>query len=559
MKVSIKKAVVLILAFALLAGLLAACGGGGPAVEDDKKVEILVEGWINQSVPNDPAKNPYKKFIDDTYDINSVWTNTGNLSTTIMQRYTSQKAAKPHVIIFRNRDFTLFDKYYKQGMFVEDYTPYFNNGKLPTYKDVYDNTPAAKMKYTEGGKITGLTYGEEPDSWQHKIRKDWVIAYFNEHFGETGHPDENKLPSTPEELLTMARAVKAASTPSAQKYMFTAAGKEEDDRWFGLMDYLQLMWAPREFYIDGNEVKHPILTGDRQKFLDFMKTVVSEGLIDPNWETQKWQAHKANIYADKIGMPYFPPEVVSEAPSFKNGSHAMADVWVNMPMPKDSASPLGGFEDPSPTFNYTIAITKEGASNPAKLEKIFKLLEGWLYDSETYWAMRWGVGSDNFRIMEEGEFGKEMEYIYINGVKTDYLAIYRDMNKSTHQLHTYYGMVDYGAATATKADKVVEFGASVVSNAAHAYGNSGRKFVELQMETIAYKKTNPLVNYMEMLKLDPSKVLSAREQQSVYEMMYIKGQTSQAYASFVSEWRNAGGDALLAQATQQFKASGLIT
>jgi putative aldouronate transport system substrate-binding protein len=544
-----KKLIVVLLALAAAAAPVVGCGRGNKTEEDDFRAEILLEGWINQSIPNDPAKNPYKKYIDEKYDIDSVWSNTSAISTEIMKRYTSEKAAKPHVIVFWNRDYTTYEKYYEEGMFVDDYKPYFDAGKLPSYKAVYDGTLHARMKYTDNGRITALTYGEEPDRWQFKIRQDWIDTYAG-----------GVMPATPDQLLAMAMAVKAANNPAnPTKFMFTAAGKEDQEMWFGLLEYLQYMYAPREFYVDDNEVKHPIVTGDRQKFLDFMKTIVDEKLIDPNWETQQWQAHKSNIYTNKIGMPYFSAEIVSEAVTMQNGKHSAAETWVNLPMPKDPASPLGGGDNPTPTFNYSVVITKEGAENPVKLEKIFKLLEGWLYDSETYWALRWGVGCDEFDIAGGDKTNEELEYIRDkDGGKTDYLAMYRDENKDSHKLHTYYGMVDYGAAIATKADKVIEYGSNVSRYFDGSY-NSGAKYIQLAEETAEYQKNNPNVNYMEMLKLATSTVLTLREMQSKYEMMYIKGTATESYADFVKRWKAAGGDALTAQAKEQFKAAGYIT
>lgn len=529
MKKTFVRIAAFLFAFVMLFGITA-CGKNNKDTSDPKDIEMVIEGWMNQSVPSDYLTNPYKKYIDEKFDINFSMKNVSSVSDELTKRYASSSARKPDIVVFGSEDGELFEQLLNQGFYIEDYTPFMD--QLPTYKKVLEENESARIRLVRNGKIIGLTQPADVDTWQFKIRKDWVEQYNN-----------GKMPSTPDELLEMARNVKKANP---NLYMFTSAGGQEGD--LGNIDNLQNMYSPQDFYVDNNEVKNPIITGDRQKFLDFMRTVVSEGLIDPDWSTQKWEVHKNKLYGNRIGVDYYSADIICEAPSYSNGKHEAADVWINLPMPKDPDSPLGGKDAPSTMINKYIAISKRVATNTEKMANICKLLEGWLYPNEAYYALRWGMGIDGF---DEGD---EYEKIIVDGQDTGYIAFYALKNQREHALHINTGLKDYGAFCSTKSDKVVEYGSTITS-----YSTSGPKYVEIQQETIAYKIENANFNYMELLSFDSRTLKILTDLQSEYEIRYINGREEYSYEEFQRKWLNSGGQALLDSAKEQFIAAGLIS
>lgn len=528
MKKNFVKIAALLFAVVLLFGI-AACGKNDADTSDPKDIEMVIEGWMNQPVPSDYTTNPYKKYIDETFDINFSLKNVATISDELTKRYASSSARKPDIVVFNSEDSNLFQQLFDQGFYVEDYTPFLD--QLPTYKKVLEENQSARIRLMRDGKIIGLTQPSDVDTWQFKIRKDWVDQY-----------NEGKMPSTPDELLTMARNIKKANP---NLYMFTSAGGQEGD--LGLIDNLQNMYSPQDFYVDNNELKHPILTGDREKFLNFMRTVVSEGLIDPDWSTQKWEIHKNKLYGNRIGMDYYSADIICEAPSLSNGKHEAAEPWVNLPMPKDPASPLGGKDMPSALINKYIVINKRSATNPEKMANICKLLEGWLYPNEAYYALRWGMGIDKY---EEGD---EYEKIIVDGNDTGYIAYYSLKNQKEHAVHLNTGLKDYGVFCSTKNDKIVEYGNTITS-----YSTSGPKYVQIQQETIKYKQENSNFNYMELLSFDSRIVKVLTDLQNEYEIRYINGREEYSYEDFQKKWLEQGGQQLLDSAKAQLTAAGLI-
>ena len=135
-----RKFVMLVMAAAISLSLVG-CGNGGSS-DDDRTVEVLYTGWNNIAMESDYDKNPYKKYIDETYDIDYKVSLTADLQNVLAKRFSSSKTRKPDVILFTTEDYTSMKTLYNQGFFVSDYTPYLAH--VPRFAEVFEESAAAK-------------------------------------------------------------------------------------------------------------------------------------------------------------------------------------------------------------------------------------------------------------------------------------------------------------------------------------------------------------------------------------------------------------------------------
>lgn len=533
---------ILTLAVSLLfAFALAACGEATKTQINghvDDIVEALYVGWNNQAIEEDYSKNPYKKYIDEKYGIDYRVSLTSDLQTELAKRFASSKSRKPDIILFRNQDaFTMMKTLYNQGFFVEDYTPYLD--LAPRLKQVFEDSPTAKAKLTENNKIIALTLpGEEP-VWMFKIRQDWVDKFA-----------DGKIPSTLEELLAMAERVKQ---DNPKHYLFTSSG---ENKGFGNMESFQLMFSDyNSWYVKDGEVSHPILDGTRKKFLDFMKTLYQNGYIDPNWYTQDWTKKKINLYNGAIGIDWYPPAIATEHVYFNGNNEDYTDIWVNLPMPTDTAGVERG--NLVHTFRYYFVISKDVEKDTEKMKKIMNFLNDMLYpetyDQEVrqeslYMKIRWGLGVDGYDFGE----GKEIEPIYRDGEDTGFVTYYYLMNSSKHTRTQYAGSWDYGVPMATTDDRVVEY------LAGSKYGKSAYNYIDLYNTAVEYYANHGRVDYSEMLNLNANILNNLDNLCDEFEITYVLGTNKMTYEQFVQEWLNYGAKTLKQSVEQQYRKAGLL-
>ncbi|MDG0810489.1 type 2 periplasmic-binding domain-containing protein [Cohnella rhizosphaerae] len=126
-------------------------GQGTAAASDssDKKVTIsfIENGWVN--TPTDD-NDPWKKWMNETYNVDfklSAYPES-DLESKLMVQFASND---PPDMIYA-WDLNTIKKLYKQGVLLEDWTPYLD--KLPTLSGTFSNQ--SKAYVNEGGKMIGL-------------------------------------------------------------------------------------------------------------------------------------------------------------------------------------------------------------------------------------------------------------------------------------------------------------------------------------------------------------------------------------------------------------------
>ncbi|MFB9276770.1 extracellular solute-binding protein [Cohnella cellulosilytica] len=517
----------------LLAGttLLTACGGneegkagpssspiasgsgspapGGEASQDSGEkltISMIENGWVN--TPTDD-NDPWRKWMNETYNVDfklSAYPES-DLESKLMVQFASNDP--PDIIAVWNVN--LVKKLYQQGVLLDDWTPYLD--KVPTLASSF--SPQSKAFVNEGGSMIGLPMLPAPNTFAFKVRQDWL--------------DNLNLqkPTTPEELLEVLR-----------KFTHDDPDRNgENDTWgissagagvnLGELANLEFMYGKREFFVNGDKADHSIVNGTHKKMLDFVKTIVDEKLVDPDWYTQGWEQRKPKLFSGKVGITFYPGVLINELEGGTGNTGATIDWFENLQMPK--GGPEGGNLPPGAVAGTIVTISKKAAEDPAKLQRILKIIESSTYPNDGYWALRWGVGVNGQEVVELEDGGKFVS------LKDE---LYRQDNK---------GAYDWGTWVATGQDGVVE-------SMNEQPGDSDIKQMRLDLEAMKMP-ANP--NDMSVLSLDAQLKSDLETMQNEFDIKYILGGTSD-YDGFVQQWLASGGQQLLDQATEQFKQAGLI-
>ena len=533
------------LAAATLCCTLAGCGGGGGngsagPTATDNIIEFVYDGWSNLPIANSYENNPYKKYVDETYGFDFRVSLTSDFDNEVSKRFASTKTRQPDVVMYDIWNYTAMKSLYNQGFFIEDYTSYLNS--LPQYKRLFESNVAAKAKFTENGNLIALTRPADQPVWMHKIRKDWVDKYA-----------DGKIPETVDELLEMAKKVKADSKIDSEKYLFTASGNNKN---IGDLKRLQFMFGDYEdwYVTEDGQVSHPILDGTHEKFLNFCRTIWKEGYLDPNFYNQDWSQKKTALFHNGVGIDYYTPAIVTEHILYNNNDESQTDIWINMPMPTDTAGVTRNAPTQA-TFQKIFVINKDVVKNETKFASLLKFLNDMLYPEDeadradsTYMKMRWGVGIDNYTIGE----GKEMEPVIRNGQDTGFVTYYYQKNQKDHARPVNTATWDYGVLMSTTDDKVIEYSSAI------KYGNSAYNYIDLFNGSLEYHKAHSNFNYGEMLNISSKIEGRLTDLVNEFEITYIMGTTKLTYAEFKAQWLQYGGETAQKAAQSQFAAAGLL-
>lgn len=573
-----KKVAKSILSTALLLTMTCAsvgCGGsGGTNTGDGTKynVSLLVQGWTNTPTTD---SDPYMKWISDNYNLNVTLNATTDFTNSVMIGFSSTN--KPNIVSFPT--FTSFQSLRNQGVLLTDWTPYLD--LMPNFKKMLysDSQAFTKQVLTDSdGNLNAIWTPAETPTWSLKIREDWAEEYraltadYDQNgnvttvasdvyvpAGATVTDGGEWMPETPEDLLYFARYIKVFKNKGLDKadyFGFTTAGGGTS---LGTLEtWMPLMWgrvpvAPYGFYVNSdNEIAFSTTDGTYELYLDYLKQIVSEELIDPNWFSQSFSNDKRTTYG-KIGIQWYPGSITSstdiDANAGKSDSEKVdtTDWWETYPLPvsEDSDNEFAGYMAGEGLAGNIITVSKQTAMNKGMMEQICKLIDDCYanYDATTdtyergkaYDALRWGVGVDS-----------GMEYLEIKGTNLVYCNTDGDGN--TYR-SIYTGAWDWGAWISSSYDGVVQGSTKDITSIT-------LKVAEHNLKTATYKTTPQIGEY---LTLDSSLITDMTLDMASFAYKYATGTASKTVSEYCDYWKTSlKGNELLQQAAQQYKALGLM-
>lgn len=573
-----KKVAKSILSTALLLTMTCAsvgCGGsGGTNTGDGTKynVSLLMQGWTNTPTTD---SDPYMKWISDNYNLNVTLNATTDFTNSVMIGFSSTN--KPNIVSFPT--FTSFQSLRNQGVLLTDWTPYLD--LMPNFKKMLysDSQAFTKQVLTDSdGNLNAIWTPAETPTWSLKIREDWAEEYraltadYDQNgnvttvasdvyvpAGATVTDGGEWMPETPEDLLYFARYIKVFKNKGLDKadyFGFTTAGGGTS---LGTLEtWMPLMWgrvpvAPYGFYVNSdNEIAFSTTDGTYKLYLDYLKQIVSEELIDPNWFSQSFSNDKRTTYG-KIGIQWYPGSITSstdiDANAGKSDSEKVdtTDWWETYPLPvsEDSDNEFAGYMAGEGLAGNIITVSKQTAMNKGMMEQICKLIDDCYanYDATTdtyergkaYDALRWGVGVDS-----------GMEYLEIKGTNLVYCNTDGDGN--TYR-SIYTGAWDWGAWISSSYDGVVQGLTKDITSIT-------LKVAEHNLKTATYKTTPQIGEY---LTLDSSLITDMTLDMASFAYKYATGTASKTVSEYCDYWKTSlKGNELLQQAAQQYKALGLM-
>jgi putative aldouronate transport system substrate-binding protein len=488
----------------------AAVSGGKP------KIEVFFSPWVYTPIEE---PDPYKKYIDELTGAEWSLTYATDFTTELTTRASADMM--PDLILFD--DNRLFFNFYDQGVLLDDWSPY--QSRMPqAFKNMGET---AKTYFTVDGKLTACATVPGDQAWALNIRQDWL--------NKLGL----KMPTTPDELFEVARAFTFNDPDGNGKndtYGFTAAGNGQG---FNELINLCLMYGPIGFYVENNKVNHPILDGNLKKTLDYVKKIIDAKVINPDWFTIGFEDRKPNLFNGQYGIAWYPYEaLVGEIESVRKDK--LAWKWFTyLPMPK--AGPAGGKLNPGSPIGSPRTVSYAAGGNKAKMDGIIKFMETCAPPHKEYLYVRRGAIIDHSQLVELPQFPGR----YVS----DELKALADGKRLGDGEGQNLGLANYG--------KIV-----------NSY-NPQDDFIsldnyEITPEIEIEEKTTATVaraprnqDYAFLLKLNSDNNLNAGLAYNEFIVKYVLGQDMD-YDAFVKRWLSIGGQALINEATSQFKSYGII-
>lgn len=579
-----KKILAILFSSVLATVMLAGCGKTGEQTAN--KVTLLTEGWVNTPI-SASAEDPYRKWILDHYGLDVTLNATSDFNNSVTIAFAGNN--KPDIVSFPN--VTQFNKLRDQGVLIDDWTPYLD--KMPKMKAFIESEDQAflrKLFTDQDGKLTALWTNPNAITWSLKIREDWADEYraetepgANYPAGATASVDPETgeavpwYPYTPTDLLNFARWIKATKNSNQNLldyYGFSTCGGGNS---FGVMGtWTPIMWGyhylpPYGFYVDSEgKANFGVTDGTFEKHLKFMKTMVEEQLIDPNWFTQT-STQDTRTAAGKIGIQW-QQGILAETTANANPNLDTTGWWevydipdarydVNPEWKNPDDSPIGGVMMNDSLASCILTVAAKTTLSPAKMDKICALLDDLVcYVDRTktgtekyvrgvaYDALRWGVGCDN------------MEYQSIDG--TDFLYVCVKNDRSFRETVAGTGAWDWGAWFSTTNDGVIQGEQPTVSAITQVTA-------QLNIKTAQFETVLQPGNY---LSLDATAIYNMNVSLVQYQRSYVRGENTgfASVADYIEYWKTNNwntmitsgspktGSQLLLDAEEQFKSLGLI-
>jgi hypothetical protein len=508
--------VVVVLLLTLVAVLPLMAGGGqaqGGSTGGAVTVEAFMSPWVAQPLE---GADPYNDYINKL--TGATWTLT--YASDFQSEITTRAVAgqMPDLIAFDNS--TVLFSTYNQGVLLDDWTPY--RASMPTAFKAMGDT--AITFFTVNGKLVCLSAEPGEQLWGWNIRQDWL-----DKLGL-------KAPTTPDELYNVARAF-TLNDPDGNgrndTYGFTAAG---EGKTLNELENLGNMYGPVGFYVDGGKVTHHVVDGNFKKTLDFIKRLVDNRLIDPDWYTITWGDRTPNLYNGKYGISWYPPEALLSETDWSRKDGAVEKWYSYLPMPKGSTT--GGKLGPLSPMGQTRTVSANAGKDKAKMAAINKLLETAVPPNREYYMVRYGVDIDHATMIDVA--GRK----YIDEDGANKAGARKGYNEGQNG-----GLWNWGKLITSYS----LLGNGVIGQAAQPTPVAV-KSLEMSQAIMAAPRYS---DDRTLLNLNTDNTAQAGTVYQEFAIQYILGQTSD-YDGFVRRWLSAGGQALIDEATQQLRGYGRI-
>lgn len=439
------------------------------------------------------------------------------------------------------------DMFWKQEVVLDDWTPFLD--RMPNTVEAMGET---QMKYyTEDGKLKCVnTKGGMGQVWTWCVRQEWL-----DNLG-IAMPDAS---TTIDDLLDIARAF-TFKDPDGDgvdnTYAFTAAGNGEGVNELGNM----LAWfGPTDFYVtEDGQVSHPILDGNYDKYADLLHTIVSEGLIDPDWYTQGWDDRKPNMAQGMFGILWYPVVALNQEVSLING------VDINLEDGSDNPEflekyannysvlpSINGGKLPAADFKGNIrTVSVEAAEDEKKMDLIIRFLEDSAYPQELH-EILYGGPMQPFSVYDKMEVLDDGTMLYTTSLTEEEQTAYKEEHPhwQANSMGTWNWMNFLAVYNPAK------IGVTKPNGTIDDASESSRIFAAQNAIGLGMDKWP---SDGKLVIQDATLEEEVRVMTDEYLFNRIMGNDTVSFEAFQQQWLDAGGQTMLDNATETFREAGLI-
>ena len=190
-------------------------------------------------------------------------------------------------------------------------------------------------------------------------------------------------------------------------------------------------------------------------FMQFVKKMQSEGVIDPNWMSYKKDDFRAAWKQGKFGVMYESWAALSAESNYAPFDANFPDgEWIALdpPVGPDGSAYVGALDK-----TYRILAISQKAKDNGKMEALAKLIN-WLGTDEAYYLLGYGVEGKNYVFDENGNpsVGDLGENSYTGGVGQVMTQLRNIVYTNTNE-ETAIRFPDYIAATSQKVMSPIQF------------------------------------------------------------------------------------------------------
>ena len=493
------------------------------------EIEFWSVGWLAQPVPED---DPITKMFEE--ELNITLTAQFLSNADLISKLTLRAAADDVPdLLFNSGDKANVQKLVDQGFFLTDYDPILDQYG-PTLKQSIGSF--ARISVTKDGVLQFIPKGPEnaDDIWYFCIRRDWLANLGLE------------MPTNDREFLEVLK-----------QFTFNDPdGNGKDDTWGTTSNGSKtgpgramtmtavLFGNNTKFGLEAGAVTHPMVNGAQRQMLQYVKEIVDAQVIDPDWYTQDWNQQKNNLLTGRIGAVVYPiTALIAESEAANGNDGSTLDWWTWVPL-MNAAGATGDAGRERMWWTYPgayWAISTKAGDDEVKLKRVMHFLDYMQYPNRGYYITEGGYGvfeGYDFHgtpgerwTLEEGSVDPRRE-------NPGWTALYDWRRNNT------VGSLYNATPVPTFADELAERTHNLRQEQQAAANADAANFFE---------RTDLLLN------LDPKTVTNLKDLERRNEILFVTGQRSfDEWEDYLAEWRQGGGDALLAEAESQYRALGMI-
>lgn len=363
-------------------------GASSQEATEPVTVEIM-STLLSPEVGPPPADWFWTQAVKDALniDVEVSWVDGSDYATLLTTRAGANNL--PDLFVLRPSDIVQLAP---QGL-LADWTPYLD--AMPSYAEVHNVAELAPIGSFDGqqlGLVTGNTF---PYKAMVSIRRDWLQKLGLE------------VPQTTEEFLAVMKAFTEGDPDgNGRDDTYGWSGFVNDDGSLGGFDpFFGAFGALGGWRVADGQLVSLTTGAETRSALEFINRMVQEGVVDPDWQTQrsddlraKWKAGRIGIFVDDWYGTYCPGNFDPFAEVNPTGELVVIDP----PVGPDGASAGGLY-----TGLGTIYGMSQRAADAGKGEAIARLLE-WLA-TDGYYLSAYGQEGLCWERGEDGGISQDNE------------------------------------------------------------------------------------------------------------------------------------------------------